>query len=182
MLEEASRRTDADLCAMDVSQLAFREAVFDIALLSHCLLHLPRPELGLAKTARVVRLGGHLGVSSFKADARQRSRATTMIDELLDQWGADKPAPMPSYESDGFDEKKLAEMARRVGLKPLRAWTKHFQFRAEKSGEEILGLRASRIGSLPHDKAVEFTRQATSLLSELLHEFERTSLYLVAQR
>jgi ubiquinone/menaquinone biosynthesis C-methylase UbiE len=185
MLEEAARRTDAHFLMMDATALAFHSGVFDAVLFSHVLFHLPRPELGLIEAMRVLRPAGHVGIASFYDDARTRARASIVIDELLDDWGADQLAAMPRYEKENVTEKDLAEIAEAVRLTPIRYWTQQFRFRVESPSQEVLGKRGLRIGSLTPEEAVQFRREAEAALAELPNEafeFERTAMYLVARK
>jgi ubiquinone/menaquinone biosynthesis C-methylase UbiE len=102
---------------MDAGRLALRDASVDGAVMPFMLFFLPDPALGLTEARRVLRPGGGLGVATWEAEAND-FRADDVWGDLLDEHGADDPAPpkLPVMDTP----EKLARLLKDAGFRDVR--------------------------------------------------------------
>jgi SAM-dependent methyltransferase len=106
---------------MDASNLALKDEAMDIAVMAFVLFNVQEPVAALAEAARVLRLGGTLGTSTWAADPM--TKAAQVWDDELNAHGAIDRLPMPWKNDDLMNTPaKMTGLFSKAGLTTVRAW------------------------------------------------------------
>lgn len=115
------------LSAMDAGQLALRSESFDVAVLVFMLFHLPDSLPGLLETARVLRSGGSVGLTTWAYEPGLP--AATIWTEELDLLGAAPDPRDPSVRQHELMDTpaKVSGLLEAAGFTSIDIWTKRFE-------------------------------------------------------
>jgi SAM-dependent methyltransferase len=133
------------LAAMDAGRLALRSESFDAAVLVFMLFHLPDPLPGLLETARVLRNGGSVGLTTWAYEPGLPG--ATIWTEELDRLGAAPDPRDPSVRQHELMDtpEKVSGLLEAGGFTSIDIWTKRFERRWNR--ESLLPLQQSCSGS-----------------------------------
>jgi SAM-dependent methyltransferase len=106
--------------------LPFPDDTFDAVVASFLVLHLGRPEQFASEAYRVLRLGGHVGLSMW--DGPDRMRLIGVFIEALQEVGAQAPPEVPEGPPlfRFSDERELATLLRGAGFEGVAVSTVAF--------------------------------------------------------
>jgi SAM-dependent methyltransferase len=139
------RRADATFprTVADATQLPFHAASFDVAVLAFMLFHVPEPGAALAEVRRVLRAGGHIGLTTWGADDAMLAREIWV--EELDRAGA-PPAP-PILHHDLVDNPaKVGALLGQAGFREPTVNPVAWSFRPSREDQIARGLRLGFVG------------------------------------
>jgi SAM-dependent methyltransferase len=133
------------LAAMDAGQLALRSGSFDAAVLVFMLFHLPDPLPSLLETARVLRRGGSVGLTTWACEPGLPG--ATIWTEELDRLGAAPDPRDPSVRQHELMDtpEKVSGLLEAAGFISINIWTKRFERRWDR--QSLLPLQQACSGS-----------------------------------
>jgi SAM-dependent methyltransferase len=139
------RRADAAFArtVADAAQLPFRAASFDVVVLAFMLFHVPDPLAALAEVRRVLRAGGHIGLTTWGADDTMVAR-TIWIEEL-DRAGAPPAPPLLSHDL-ADSPAKLSTLLTGAGIREARVTSVAWSFRSSREDQISRGRRLGFVG------------------------------------
>lgn len=153
MLRLARSRHPGRLELMNVEELTFGDACFDVAVAAFVLFHLPHPERCLAGVFRVLKPGGSVGTATW---GRERfPQVDTIWDETLMQMGAKTVLPSATENRACCDsESKVAALLEQAGFSASRVWGEPLVHRWEPElhfEHQVLATSRARLESLDVD-------------------------------
>jgi ubiquinone/menaquinone biosynthesis C-methylase UbiE len=161
MLRLARSRHAGPLQLMNVEELTFGDAWFDVAVAAFVLFHLPHPERCLAGVFRVLKPGGSVGTATW---GRERfPPVDTIWDETLMQMGA-KTARPPATENRACcdSESKVAALLEQAGFSASRVWGEPLVHRWDPAlhfEHQVLATSRARLESLDADRRARCLEQ-----------------------
>lgn len=128
---------DIPRAVMDARRLGLEEGSFDAVIMAFMLFHLQDPIVALREAARILRVGGSVGILTWGGGPGYRA---------LDVWNEEMEAAGAGPASDGLAHhelvnapEKVASLLERSGFGSIRTWTQPFEHR--QSRDEFLAHR-----------------------------------------
>jgi SAM-dependent methyltransferase len=156
------RRADARFArtVADATQLPYRSACFDAVVLAFMLFHVPDPGVALAEVSRVLRAGGHIGLTTWGAD--ETVVAGEIWAEELDRAGA---APAPPFVAHDLTDRpdRLSTLLRATGFHEPAvarvAWSHRPSREDQIARATRMGAPGRRLASLEPSGRAEVVRR-----------------------
>jgi ubiquinone/menaquinone biosynthesis C-methylase UbiE len=105
---------------LDAMGLGCRSDSFDAVTMCFVLFHLPEPTAGLREVHRVLKPGGTVGTLTWGPNESWPARA--IIDEILDDYGADPSEPLLSQHHLVDSGDKVAGLMEAAGFVAIETW------------------------------------------------------------
>jgi ubiquinone/menaquinone biosynthesis C-methylase UbiE len=139
------RRADATFArtVADATQLPFGAAGFDVVVLAFMLFHVPAPDTALAEVRRVLRPGGHIGLTTWGADDTMVAREIWI--EELDRAGAPPAPPLLSHDL-ADSPTKLSTMLADAGFREPTVTPVAWSFRPSREDQITRGTKLGFVG------------------------------------
>lgn len=104
---------------MDVQQMTFADASFDLVCIANSLHHLPDPQTALREMRRVLRPGGHLLVMEMICDGQSEPQLTHV---LLHHWWAAVDRRLGVSHNQTLTRAELTDLLQGLGLEPPQVY------------------------------------------------------------
>jgi ubiquinone/menaquinone biosynthesis C-methylase UbiE len=161
MLRLARSRHTGRLELMNVEELTFGDACFDVAVAAFVLFHLPHPERCLAGVFRVLKPGGSVGTATWGRELFPQVDA--IWDETLMQMGAKALQPTATENRTCCDsESKVAALLEQAGFSGSRVWREPLMRRWDPElhfEHQVLATARTRLESLHADRRARCLEQ-----------------------
>jgi SAM-dependent methyltransferase len=173
MLRVARGRSNVPLTATDLDRVAFRDGVFDIAVMTFVLHHARDPKAMLQEVRRVLRTSGTLGVATW--GEFEECPALEAWDEELDRVGAPDVGDVAIANHDLVDDPhKLRRVLEKAGFTPKDVWMDRFSYPWAPADLETyvlgLGRRRRRFQSLDPSRRSRLLSRARSTIAAMSDE------------
>lgn len=163
----------AEFRQADAERLPFPDRSFDAVVGNFVVLHLGRPEQGVAELARVLIPGGHLALSMW--DGPERAHLLSFVFHSVQEVGAKPPASVPAgppffrFSSD----EEFSALLRSVGLEAAAVRSLSFTHRLSGSDELWEGMVAGtvRTASMIRGQTEETQRRIRAALHRRVSEY-----------
>jgi SAM-dependent methyltransferase len=139
------RRADATFArtVADAAQLPFRPASFDVVVLAFMLFHVPQPAAALAEVRRVLRLGGHIGLTTWGSEETMVARGIWV--EELDRADAPPAPPLLSHDLAN-SATKLSTLLTEAGFGEPHVISVDWSFRPGREDQIARGTKLGFVG------------------------------------
>lgn len=167
MLRRAS--ASFDRVVADAAKLPFADGSIDVVVMAFMLFHLPEPADALREVRRVLRSGGHVGLTTW--GTRRPVPALLIWTEELDRVGAPPPDPLVAQHELMDTPTKVAALLARAGLvshavEPV-SWSEQPKPDEFVRRHACLGVSGRRLALLPPGTRAEFLRSVRKRLAGL---------------
>jgi ubiquinone/menaquinone biosynthesis C-methylase UbiE len=166
------RRADATFArtVADAAQLPLRPASFDVVVLAFMLFHAPQPAAALAEVRRVLRPGGHIGLTTWGSEETMVARGIWI--EELDRAGAPPAPPLLSHDL-ADSPTKLSTLLTEAGFREPSVTAVDWSFRPSREDQIIRGTKLGFVGRrlagldpAAHDDVMRRVRSRLSAVSD----------------
>jgi SAM-dependent methyltransferase len=173
MLHEAQGKSQFPLTATELDRIAFRDGVFDIAVMAFVLHHARDPKAMLEEVGRVLRHGATLGVATW--GEYEECPALEAWDEELDRAGAPDVGDVSIANHDLLDDpEKLGAVLTKAGFAPAEVWMERFSYQWAPAALETyvlgLGRRRRRFESLSPSQRPRLLSRARAAIAAMSDE------------
>ena len=168
----AERHPELELHLASAEDLPFEDGSFDAVFGNFVLLHLGRPEQGVAELARVLAPGGRLALTVW--DVPERARLQGVVLDAVHEVGATPPPDLPPGPPlfRFSDDREMAELLTGASLSDVESETVAFGHRLLSPDELWDGVLASavRLGPLIFGQSEETQREIRAAFDRLVEE------------
>ena len=189
MMRAGSESPRGSASVMDAENLGIRADVFDVALLSFVLFHIPDPERALREIRTTLRPGGSLGLVVWGKDPGLPGAAIWA--EELDRAGAATDPRDSSVMRQGWMDtpEKLGDLVTSAGFVVSQVWTRRFShdWTVDKllATQTQCGLPSRRLAGLTAKARDAITSRVRARLENLDRaelEYRVEVIYAIANR
>jgi ubiquinone/menaquinone biosynthesis C-methylase UbiE len=144
---------------MDVMQLGFAPASFDVVIMAFILFHTQEPLLGLREARRILRQGGVAGTITW--DGEPNFPAQKVFTEELDASGAVPDAAIFTNHEPVCSPERISSLFTAAGFEDIHTWAAPFDHQYQV--EEFINIRTSRGSTRRRFESLDEVRRALFL-------------------
>lgn len=144
---------------MDLMQLGFAPASFDVVIMAFMLFHTQDPLLGLRESRRILRRGGAAGTITW--DGEPDFPAQTIFTEELDASGVAPDSASFTNHEPVCSPGRMHSLFAAAGYDDIQTWTAPFEHQYQM--EEFIGIRTRRGSTRRRFESLDEGRRALFL-------------------